>query len=88
MAERYHDSKGKGYASMEHETKRMEALERGMVSNDSSAIANMPQEVMIKPYPRTGPYMPEDLDDTLTGIDRQMDMDDSKRKATMKPHKY
>lgn len=59
----------------------------GMIKENSSAIANLPQEVMIKPYPMTGPYMGETYDDTMRGIDMQMDGDDSKRRAHAKPRK-
>lgn len=59
----------------------------GMIRNDVRAIANLPQEVMIKPYPKTGPYLPEGLDDTMAGIDRQMDYDDDKRRDSFYPKK-
>ena len=65
-----------------------EMQDGGMIREDRSAIANFPQEVMIKAYPKTGPYMPEDLDDTIRGVDMQMDGDDSKRRKTFGPHKY
>jgi len=58
-----------------------------MIYEDPRAIANLPQEVMMKPYPRTGPYMPEDLDDTQRGINEQMDKDDSQRRAHFYPKK-
>lgn len=58
-----------------------ESSDAGMIHEDPRAIANLPQEVRIMPYPKTGPYMPEMLDDTLRGIDRQMDYDDKQRKA-------
>lgn len=64
-----------------------EMQDGGMIREDRSAIANMPQEVMMKPYPKTGPYMPENLDDTIHGIDKQMDMDDNKRRQHMHPKK-
>ncbi len=63
-------------------------LERDrMIKEDHRAIANLPQEVMIKPYPKTGPYLPEGLDDTLDGVDRQMNYDDSQRRAHFFPKK-
>lgn len=76
MAKRYHD-----------DMKRCSGCEDGMIKENPSAIANMPQEVMIKPYPMTGPYMGETYDDTIRGIDMQMDGDDSKRRAHAKPRK-
>lgn len=65
-----------------------EMQDGGMIREDRSAIANLPQEVMIKAYPKTGPYMPEDIDDTIRGIDSQIDRDDKGRKRTMSPHKF
>ncbi len=58
-----------------------------MIHEDHRAIANLPQEVMIKAYPKVGPFLPEGLDDTLNGIDRQIDYDDSQRRAHFYPKK-
>ena len=58
-----------------------------MIYEDHRAIANLPQEVMIKPYPKSGPYLPEGLDDTGAGVDRQMDYDDSQRREHFYPKK-
>lgn len=68
------------------------AMRRGlerpeMIYEDHRAIANLPQEVMIKAYPKSGPYLPEGLDDTGVGVDRQMDYDDSQRRAHFYPKK-
>jgi hypothetical protein len=60
----------------------------GMISEDHSAIANMPQHVMIKDWPKGGSYMPETINDKISGIDRQMDEDGSKRARHERPHKY
>ncbi len=64
-----------------------EMQDAGMIRENPAAIANLPQEVMIKPYPRTGPYLPEGLDDTIAGVDRQMDYDDDKRAMNFYPKK-
>ena len=74
------------YAGMEPR-RRQELEDAGMIHEDHMAIANLPQNVMIKQYPRTGPYMPEDLDDTIKGVDGQMDYDDNHRKAHFYPKK-
>jgi hypothetical protein len=66
-------------------TERMQ--DGGMIHEDMRAIANLPQEVMIKPYPKTGPFLPEGLDDTIRGVDDQMDYDDSQRRAHFFPKK-
>ncbi len=74
------------YAGMEPRRRR-ELEDAGMIHEDHRAIANLPQEVMMKPYPMTGPYLPEDLDDTIAGVDGQMDYDDSQRARHFYPKK-
>jgi hypothetical protein len=64
-----------------------ESRDAGMIHEDPRAIANLPQEVRIMPYPKTGPYMPEMIDDTLRGVDMQMDYDDRQRRSHMYPKK-
>lgn len=102
MAKRYHQSRedrmhesrgmrermGEGHYSG-HEARRYEEMrDGGMIHEDHTQIANFPQEVMMKPYPKETDYMPEDLDDTIRGIDEQMGADNRKRKEHFRPHKY
>lgn len=75
------------YAGMEPR-RRQELEDAGMIHEDHSQIANLPQNVMMKPYPYTGPYLPEGLDDTIRGIDHQMDYDDGKRREHFYPKKH
>ena len=43
-----------------------------MVKNDSSKVANMPTETMIKLYPENPSYFPDTyIDDSINGIDRE-----------------
>jgi hypothetical protein len=89
MAKRHYESKMKdGAYSGEYARRTQEMQDAGMIGNDMSAIANLPQNVMMKPWPDGGSYMPEDLDDTIKGINEQVGADDSKRSAHNKPHKY
>lgn len=74
------------YSGMESR-RTQEMQDAGMIRENPSAIANLPQEVMIKAYPMSGPYMPEGLDDSIRGVDGQMDYDDSQRRKTMYPKK-
>ena len=67
--------------------KRQEMQDSGMIRENPNAIANLPQEVMIKAYPVTGPYMPEGLEDSIRGVDHQMDYGDSQRRAHWYPKK-
>lgn len=86
MAKRHHSSHkghmdyGEHYAGPEAR-RTQEMQDGGMIREDRSAIANLPQNVMMKPYPMTGPYMPEGLDDTISGVDHQMDVLDDRQRA-------
>jgi hypothetical protein len=77
---------GELYAGMEPR-RRQELEDAGMIHEDHSAIANLPQNVMIKMYPKTGPYNPEILEDSIKGVDAQMDYDDSQRARHFYPKK-
>lgn len=67
--------------------RRMEMSKDGMIVEDNRAIANLPQEVMIKPYEKVGPYMPEELEDSIRSVDGQMDYDDEHRAEHFYPKK-
>lgn len=66
---------------------RLEMQDAGMIHEDPRKIANLPQEVMMKEYPKNGMYLPEVLDDTIAGVDRQINYDDYKRAQTFYPKK-
>jgi hypothetical protein len=74
------------YAGMDAR-RRQELEDAGMIHEDNRAIANLPQGVIMRPYPMTGPSMPEELDDTYMGVDKQMDHDDSQRRKNFLPKK-
>lgn len=82
MAKRHH-SHHQGADPRRHQ----EMMDAGMINEDHSAIANMPQGVMMKPYPKDSNYIPEDIDDTIRGIDRQEGEDHSKTMRHLKPRK-
>lgn len=90
MARHHKSQRGvsEGYYSGHADRRHQEMQDGGMIREDHSAIANMPQEVMIKPYPAERDYMPEMIDDTIRGVDAQMGEEQSKRKAHFRPHKY
>jgi len=76
-----------GFYAGSEPRRRQEMQDAGMIYEDHNAIANLPQQVMIKEYPKTGPYMPEGLEDSIVGVDHQMDYDDSQRKEHFYPKK-
>ncbi len=87
---RYHQSTRshyeEHYAGMEPR-RRQELEDAGMLHEDHRAVANLPQEVIMRPYPKVGGYLPEVLDDTIRGIDNQMNYDDSQRRRHFNPKK-
>lgn len=84
MAKRHYNSGS--YEGMDSR-RTQEMQDAGMIRENPSAIANLPQEVMMKPWPSAGSYIPENLDDTIAGVNRQMAMDDNKRSAHNVPKK-
>lgn len=52
-----------------------------MICEDHNAIANLPQQVMMREYPKFMYGLEPGLDDTIRGVDKQMygDMNDMKR---------
>lgn len=98
MAKRYHDGHpvkhhsahkaidGGHYAGID-ERRKLEHLDGMMISEDHSAMANMPQEWTIKPWPDHNAYLPEDIDDTIRGVNAQIDLDDRQRAKTFNPKK-
>jgi hypothetical protein len=68
--------------------RRQEMEDAGMIHEDHNAVANLPQNVVMKPYGNaTGGYLPEDLDDTIRGINRQTGYDGEKRDSGFYPKK-
>ncbi len=65
-----------------------EQKDAGMIKNEHSKFANLPTEVMMKPYPEVPAYMDFDMEDNIRGIDKQISNDNSKRRSGFSPHKY
>ena len=98
MAKRYHNGNGNGMKSMESRDlysgktsrREMESRDAGMISEDKSAIANLPQNVIMKAYPASA-YDTYNLNDDIKGIDVQVrdDVMGGKRKSGQPyPEKY
>lgn len=75
-----------GYEGYE-DRRRQEMRDAGMIHEDHRQIANLPQEVKMEMYPMTGPRTPEDIDDTLRGVDRQINYDNSQKMRHFFPKK-
>lgn len=88
MAKRHYSDKAAGDYAGQLARRTQEMQDAGMIKEDRNSIANLPQEVMFKAYPKTGPYLPEGLEDSIVGVNRQMDSDDAGLRKILKPHKY
>jgi hypothetical protein len=69
--------------------RRMEREDSRMISEDHNAVANMPQQVIMRAWPSSyhgNPY--PDLDDTIGGIDKQMGQDEAGMKKFRSDTKY
>ncbi len=104
MAKRHHSSKRKhsgrhpemmrdvighksGYLN-ERNQDHYDAYGYNLLSEDHSAMANLPQGVKMMMYPRdTGSYLPMGYDDTLAGIDKQMRESNTEKMRYLKPRK-
>jgi hypothetical protein len=87
MKKRHHASTAGKYEGRE-ERRRQEMKDAGMITEDHNAIANMPQEVRYHDWPGNYRNFDADIDDTISGINRQMDMDESTAKRHNVPKKW
>lgn len=83
MAKRYFSGSYEG----REDSERTQKHDGAMISEDRTAIANMPQQVIMKDWSDKKIYMPEGLDDTIRGIDEQIREDNNKRSQHLKPRK-
>lgn len=67
--------------------RRQEMEDAGMIHEDPRAVANLPQNVVMSYYPKDANFLPENLDDTIRGVDRQMDYDNGKKLNHFYPKK-
>jgi len=67
--------------------KKMSKQEGGMIAG-ATGIALMPTNVIMKYYPKDGSYLPENLNDGLSGIDKQTKADVSGTKRELSKTKF
>lgn len=85
--DKMHEEVGPEYYSGAAARHMQERKDMGMIHENHQAIANLPQEVMIKPWPMSPGYLPEVLDDGISGIDRQLAFDNSEKMGGFYPKK-
>lgn len=84
MAKRHYDKVGKGEYEGFHGRKSLESADFSMFGESKSSFANMPQELVLKAFPKGGSYSDYGIDDTVRGINKQMNDDGSAMKREMK----
>lgn len=67
--------------------RRQEMADAGMIHEDHRSVANLPQNVIMNFYPKDANFLPENLDDTIRGVDRQLDYDNGKKLGHLYPKK-
>jgi hypothetical protein len=78
MAKKRHYSSHLGEGSYEgplNKARKEERKDFMMLSEDHSAPANLPQDVKYHAWPKVGHYANFESDDTIRGIDDQMNAD-------------
>lgn len=81
----HHEGAYEGMKNRRH----MEMQDAGMIREDHSEVANMPQSVKYTAWPKPSyGALDSDLNDTISGVNRQMSKDESKGREGMMPHKY
>ena len=82
--DRRHEARG---MKRSYEKDSMDSGYMGMISEDHSAVANLPQEKMLKMYPKERYMDGTYLDDTIKGVDdnrrANIDMVDSHQSDSM-----
>ncbi len=66
----------------------MDSYSSDMIKSQNSATANLPQEVVYKAWPKTSFVNNEALNDTVSGIDSQIDADVREVKKQKPSSKY
>lgn len=82
---RFHDGDYSGHLNV---ARRQEHEDFEMIREDKSAIANLPQDVKYHAWPKARHYAEYNLDDTIHGIDKQMDEDGAQMRRHKSKSKY
>ena len=80
-------AKGRFYKKTDQQ---MNSEDGSMIREDRSAVANLPQNVVMKDWPRTTYFNHTELNrmDSVSGIDNQIDADVSKANKHRSKSKY
>lgn len=64
-----------------------ESTDGAMMPSGIGSYANMPESLVMREYPRPYDGMPENIDDSIRGIDGQIKKDNMKKRANLQPEK-
>lgn len=78
---------GSAYYDGMDERRAQEHHDAHMIDEDHNAMANLPQQPIMKYYAKPHGYTPEVLDDTISGVDGQIDLDNRQKMHHFKPKK-
>ena len=81
-------AKKRHHDSMYNERRHSEMMDAGMIREDKSAVTNMPQGVMYKPWGGKYDELDHGQDDTIRGIDMQRNEDHAVAKRHNNPSKW
>lgn len=70
------------------ERRAEERRDFAMLSEDHSACANLPQQVKYHEWPKAPHYSDYNLNDSISGIDKQIREDEAQARRHMQPGKY
>lgn len=84
MAKRYYESIRKQGMDYIHSQEQMDGA---MIHQDRSAMSLLPQNVVIKEYPKAEYFLSDVLNDTITGVDHQINTLDGAKIRKMKAPK-
>jgi hypothetical protein len=87
VAQHYGGMQGEGHYSGMADRLNQEAVDGSMIREDHNAVANLPQNVIMRPYRKGGYGIPEGLNDTIEGVDRQMAYDNKEMDKHLLPKK-
>jgi len=88
MARHHKSSHQRKHPAGRDPRRHLEREESHMIGAGQHDFANMPQHITMKEWPSDHVGMPEDLDDSIRGIDRQMGEDNSRKHKNLSPHKW
>jgi len=85
---RFYNAKARSDMNGLEGRERMDKASFEMISEDHSAIANLPQQAIYKPWPKAEYYADFDLNNNIRGIDDQIGADGRGMKKHKSTKKY